>query len=357
MNSTSMIVPRIAPDVPVRYATGNNRPFTRSLALALMNGGVVTEADAAALDANAGEQQLVDTIVERAWREITADLRLLSWNLQISGNQHDPGFALITIRSDNGYASAPVRYISEGINRLEKAAPGLGQTVLAVLYDVCNHYLPAICTPFETIGVAQQIHWYGEVDELSALEELACMHEMDMPDKDDPDALDAFFEALETPRRSSFFRSAPQWVCYPSRVMTAEQVAGAHLSTADVIFVYSVVGACDDIHRIVTSGGPFARIDSRDADAESIDYAMYLLWDEEDGTTRALDAHWHYAIQGDYLDAMTGVRLPLAGKHIGTWFDRMRNTAQLARATEDLISLISSSHDHSNEPQAVQVRV
>lgn len=357
MTTNPMILPRIAADVPATYVAGDGRQFMRRLALALLNGKVITKDAAATFDANVTADQIARTAIVDTWRDITNGLRWFDWNLRVSGNEKQPESVWATIHSSNGVGSAPVRYIGPATQRLEQAAPGLGQTVLAVLYDVCSHYLPAICTPYETLGLAEFLYWNGEIDENAIISNLADMNGVDEPTDRSPAALDAFFDDCGAVRRSQFFRNAPEWACYPQRVLTAEHVEHARRFATDQIFVDLVTSACSEIHRIVTTGGPFARIDSRDASEHGIDYTMFLLWDDNDGTTRVLDDFWNHEFQGDYLEASTAVQLSLTKKDVGNWLNRMRNTATLAAATEDLLSYVSTADYRPDDHGPIEVRV
>jgi PRTRC genetic system protein F len=356
MNMSPLALPRIAADVPARYIAGDSRPFARNLALALMNGRLITEADAAALRDGASEHTVAETVFMREWYEITGDHRLFTWSLRVSEERQKPDSAWISIHNYDGAASCPIRYLRPGIMRLEQAAEGLGQTVLAVLFEACHHYLPSVCTPFETLGLAQYMYWYGEIDELGAMGELADMCDIEAPTEMTEARLDEFFRVCDTPRRRDFFRGAPRWVCAPDQVLNSEHVRHARKHARDLIFVDLVADACDELHRTITTGGPFARMDCRDASEHGIDYSMILLWDKDDGTGRVLDDFWNHELQGDYLDASTMTQLPLTGTSVRRWFDRMRNTSRVARATEDLLSLISSLDCEPAEPLAIRVR-
>ncbi|MCR1769031.1 PRTRC system protein F [Burkholderia glumae] len=352
MSILPTILPRIAAEVPVQYVTGHNRPFARSLALALLKGRTITKEDASMLNASSGELQLSQITLNRVWSSITSRVRSFDWTLRIVGEKNDPDAAWLTVASRGGPSTAPIRTIGAGIMRLEDAAAGLGQTVLAVLYEACSHYLPAVCTPQEAIGLAEYMYWYGEVDEFGALEELSCCHDMAMPDRNSEQDVAEFFAACDTPRRAEFFSDAPEWACYPQRVLTAEQVSHVRNFATDQIYVDLIADTCDKIHECVTSCGPFAQVGAVDAMATPIDYGMYVRWSEDDSTTRILDDHWHYATQGETLDAMTCVRFSMKGGDISRWLRRMDSTARLAEHVEELIMMLSGVH-----PIAARVRV
>ncbi|WP_186270395.1 PRTRC system protein F [Burkholderia gladioli] len=357
MTPLPLVLPTISPKVPTRYVTGSDRHFIRGLALALVNGRVVTKADAERLGESTDERKVAEGTIYREWQEITSGLRWFDWNLRVVNEGNPAKSAWFLIHSGNGIGNAPVRFIGAGIQRLERAVPGLGQTVLAVLYETCAHYLPSVLTPQETLGLAEYMYWYGEADEFAAMDELALMYDLKIPKERTDEAIDEFFAQCDTPRRREFFPTAPEWACYPQRVLTADEVACAHTRTNDIIFVDAVVHACDAIHAIVNSGRKFARVNCSDAGEHGIDYATFLLWEQEDGTGRVLDDFWNNELQGDYLEASAAIALPFAGKAIGNWFERMHNTAALARATEELISFLSVDAEEDAPAQRVEVRV
>ncbi|QTD91783.1 PRTRC system protein F [Burkholderia anthina] len=346
MIAPALALPRIAAGVPTRYVTstdhGSDGHFAHELALALMRGKLLTDDDAVNADSHRDETELARHAITREWLDRTDGLMIFEWNLRVSEESYSPTVyasgsarsAWLSIHSNEGAGSAPCRYLSAGINHLENVMPGLGQTALAVLYEACHHYLPSVCTPRETLYLAEYQYWQGYANEADALEELMFFYDTD-PAKT---TAEEFFAEYSVPRRADFFRGAPEWITEPVQVLSTADVGYASLVDDTAA---AVANACDEIHHLIVHGGPFARVDCRDAGHGTVDYSMYLFWDQQDGTDRILDDFIENELQADPLDASCVVQLPLAGNAIGNWFVRMSNTARLARAVETLLDLLA----------------
>ncbi|KVC60525.1 hypothetical protein WI73_04715 [Burkholderia ubonensis] len=359
MISTALTLPRITPEVPTRYVVGDSGQFAHNLSLALMRGNMLTFEDAQLADDHRNERELARIALTRTWQELTDAHSIFEWSLRISSDSCGPSYyrtgddnnVWVSIHSDGGAGTAPVRFLRSSITHLESVMPGLGQTVLAVLYEACAHYMPAVLTPSETVSIAGYMYWQGYADEIAALPELR-MHYDDV----DEATPEEFFEACSIPRRSEFFRGAPDWLINPQQVLNTFDV---HRAAEQDEIAALAVSACDEIYSLISHCGPFARVDHHDSNAgPGIDFSLFLLWDHDDGTGRVLDDFLEHEMQGDALEAACAISLPLAGKAVGNWLARMRNTARLALAVEHLLDVIAlRSPDSPAEPQCIQVRV
>ncbi|KUZ36569.1 PRTRC system protein F, partial [Burkholderia territorii] len=289
----------------------------------------------------------------RIWNEITSDIGTFDWSLAISDASNMSDTALVRITTAEGAGSAPIRFIGSGIQRLESIQPGLGQTVLAVLYEACHHYLPSVCTPHEAMILAEYMYWYGNRDEVAALPEL---RDMNTAPGDPPLSDQEFLDHIDIPRRAEFFASAPAWAITPKRVLDASEVR-RYCDTN--LIAWAAVDACDAIHRTITTGGPFARVDHKDTSEYVQDYSLILAWDRGDGLGRILDDFWEGEMQCGDPESCAALHISTNGRALGTWLDRMRNTATLAKAVSNLLMLISTpdGSDIEGEPVKVQVRV
>ncbi|MCA8013862.1 PRTRC system protein F [Burkholderia vietnamiensis] len=353
MIAAPLTLPRVAPDVPTRYTIGDDADFMRRLSLALLRGRQLSEADAAPLNDSSTETDLALNAMPRIWKEITSDIGSFDWSLAISDANNMPDTALVRITTAEGAGSGPIRFIGSGIRRLESIQPGLGQTVLAVLYEACHHYLPSVCTPPEAMGLAEYMYWYSNKDEVAALPELRDMNTAPgdpwLPDQE-------FLDHIDVPRRAEFFASAPPWVITPKRVLDASE-ARRYYDTN--LIAWAVIDACDAIHRTITTGGPFARVDLKDTSEYVQDYSLILAWDRGDSLERILDDFWQGEMQCGDPESCAALHISTNGRALGTWLDRMRNTATLAKAVSNLVMLISTpdGSDIDGEPVKVQVRV
>ncbi|EMN1928519.1 hypothetical protein RVV18_002934 [Burkholderia ambifaria] len=165
-----------------------------------------------------------------------------------------------------------------------------------------------------------------------------------------------FLDAIDVPRRAEFFASAPAWAMNPERTLDACEVR-RHFDTS--LVAWAVIDACDTIHRTITTCGPFARIDLKDASEYCLDYSLILAWDRGDGLGRILDDFWQGEMQCGDPESCAALHISTNGRALGTWLDRMRNTAKLAKAVSNLVMLISTpdGSDIDGEPVKVQVRV
>ncbi|NTZ84388.1 PRTRC system protein F [Burkholderia metallica] len=359
MISNALTLPRIANEVPTRYVVGESGEFAHNLALSLMRGNMLTFEDAQLANDHRNERELARIAITRVWQEITDDHSIFEWSLRVSADSCGPSYyrtnddnsAWVSIHTEEGAGSAPVRFLRGSITHLENVMPGLGQTVLAVLHEACQHYLPSVLTPSETISIAGYMYWQGHTDEIAALPELRTCY-----DHIDEATPDEFFEACSIPRRAEFFRDAPEWLVNPQQVLNTFDV---HRAADQDDIAALAVSACDEIHRLISHEGPFARVDCRDSSiGPGIDFSLLLLWDHDDGTGRVLDDFLEHEMQGDALEAACAVCLPLTGKAVGNWFARMRNTARLALAVEALLDVIAlRSPDSPAEEHRIQVRV
>ncbi|KVP60785.1 hypothetical protein WJ91_06225 [Burkholderia ubonensis] len=358
MTSTALTLPRIANEVPTRYVVGESGQFAHNLALALMRGHMLTFEDAQLADDHRDEPELARIALTRTWQEFTDAHSIFEWSLRVSSDARGPSYyrtgddnsVWLSIHTEEGAGSAPVRFLRGSITHLEHVMPGLGQTVLAVLYEACTHYMPSVLTPSETLAIAGYMYWQGHADEIDALPELRAYND------DESSTPDEFFETYSIPRRAEFFRDAPEWLVKPHQVLNTFDVHRA--AERDEIAALAV-SACDEIHRLISREGPFARIDCRDSNAgPGIDFSLLLLWDHDDGTGRILDDFFEHEMQGDALEAACAINLPLAGKAVSNWFARMRNTARLAVAVEHLLDVIAlRTPDSPADAQRIQVRV
>ncbi|WP_175981315.1 PRTRC system protein F [Burkholderia sp. BCC1630] len=358
MISNALTLPRIANDVPTRYVVGESGEFAHNLALSLMRGNMLTIEDAQLADDHRNERELSRIALTRVWQDITDAHSIFEWSLRVSADSCGPSYyrtgndnsVWISIHTTDGAGTAPVRYLKRSITHLEQVMPGLGQTVLAVLYEACTHYLPSVLTPTETISIAQYLYWQGHANEIDALPELR------MYNDDESSTPEEFLETYSIPRRNEFFRDAPEWLIKPRQVLNTFDV---HRAAEHDEMAALAVSACDEIYRLVCHHGPFARVDHFDSNAgPGIDFSLFLLWDHDDGTGRVLDDFLEHEMQGDALEAACAINLPLTGKRVSNWFSRMRNTARLAVAVEALLDVIAlRSPDSPAEAQRIRVHV
>jgi len=346
---TALALPRLD-GVPLQYSgSDNGDAWCTPALLGLLDGGALLPEDARPAPANPAA--LLKRTLQRHWNAVTAGERIFVWDLSatiLSGQWHltsakpDVWWLLI----GDGEASAPAvpqLYIGHAFERLEAARAGLGQTVLAVLYDAL-HFLPNVLTPAEALDFASFIHWHGQSNEQEAIEWLFAEGEFDTRELAE--------EAYEGPTREGFFEYMPEWAANPKRVLTDRQVRRA---ARDDEFAARVVRAVDSIYGHVHAThlqGGYADCGTRDADGEPISWSAILIWHPNDMTLRLADDYLNYVIQAEYVDACTAHAFSVDGTGAADWLQKMRANGELARHVENLLDLLATPN-----PLRQQIRV
>ena len=338
---TTLALPRLN-GIPTKHlCKGGGQAWHTPALLALLDAGALTSVDAQPKPTSAGS--LLLHTLQRHWNDITAGERLLVWNLHVrtafsewAHQPEGPQQLWLFIGDDGDHAHAvPQLYIGAAFERLESVRKGLGQTVLAVLYDALRH-LPNVLTPQESFYHASWVHWYGTESEDEAIEWMSS--EGDFATREE--AADAY----EGPTRLDFFEHVPEWAAFPQRVLSERQV---RIAARKDDFAAQVVRAVDEIcehaHMTAAAGG-YADCSTRDAEGDSICWTAVLIWHPADLTLRLADDYLQQACQGEYTDAATVKVLPIDGPDVANWLQSMRANGQLARRVENLLELVAAQN-------------
>ncbi|MFM0210408.1 PRTRC system protein F [Paraburkholderia sediminicola] len=319
--------------VPAAYAIRSGESFVRPLALSMLDSGVIVEADVQRRPKS--EAALVAEALTRRWARITEGMRLFDWNLRIEQapegyfgdrtKSADHFWAMI--QTTGGAVSCRHVCIGGAMQALEAVREGLGQTVLAALYDALN-MLPTVCTPHFMLGLAEYMYWYGESNEAYAIDEAMQIH--DVKTREELLTLTDFFT------RSQFFAGMPEWAALPRRVLTRNQITRA--ANSDPL-AREVVDAMTTIWGIACHYGPFADLRSGDVGADLIDFGLVVRWSEDDVAGRIIDDYAHQACEGEYLEASAVTPLKIVGGDLADWLKHMEATALLAKAVEHLLTI------------------
>lgn len=322
--------------VPASYRIGCGRAFARELTLSLLDGHVITEADLAKRPKT--ELELATRALSRRWTQITEGMRYFDWHLRVEMTPEGTYPSMVddgetvwaAIQTENGPVSCRQLFIGDGLEALEQVRAGLGQTVLATLYDAF-HMLPQAATPLRVFWLASYTYWYGEMDETEALDEMMALH--------DVKSLEELMTVTDVFTRRAFFEGMPEWAVFPKRVLTRNQVRRA-ASRDD--YAREVVDAMDALWNVVTFYGPFADVRSNDVGADLIDFALLVRWNGDDQLTRVLDDFLHNASDGEYVIASCVTPLKLVSTDFATWLKEMEATALLAKCVERVLALFES---------------
>ncbi|VWB76798.1 hypothetical protein BLA6993_03631 [Burkholderia lata] len=323
-------------DVPASYTIGVGRTFARELTLSLLDTHVITAAD---LEKRPGsELELASRALSRRWTQLTDGMRYFDWQLHVDPQPEGSFYGSpvmadtlwASIRTTDGPVSCRHVYIRDGIQALEQVRVGLGQTVLATLYDAFR-MLPVSITPSYALGIAEYLYWYGEYDESAALEEMMAAY--------DVTSVDELRSVTDVFTRSQFFAAMPEWVSLPKRVLTRRQV---QIAAKRDDYAREIVDAMDSLWNIVRFYGPFADLRSEDIGADPIDFALLVRWSDDDEITRVVDDYLHQMADGDYVTAGAVTPLKIVGDDFADWLKAMEASALLAKAVERVLALFEA---------------
>ncbi|MFT0167531.1 PRTRC system protein F [Paraburkholderia mimosarum] len=332
MSFSPLAVPELD-GIPHRYTIGVGRTFARDLTLSLLDTGVIAQADIESRPRN--EVVLAKRALMRHWTHITDGMRYFDWNLRIEAtpqtfywSQPDSESVWASVHTKEGPVSCRHVYLRDGIEALEHVRAGLGQTVLATLYDAFR-MLPLCFTPEYAFGIASMVYWYGESDETEAIEEMMALH--DVKTREELESVTDVFT------RRQFFNAMPEWAVFAKRVLTRRQV---QLAARRDSYAREVVDAMDSLWNIVRFYGPFADLRSEGFGADPIDYALLVRWSDDDEITRVADDWLQQASDGDYVIASAVAPLKIVGDDFTKWLKQMESTALLAKAVERVLALL-----------------
>jgi PRTRC genetic system protein F len=348
MTFDALTVPDISA-LPATYGASAQSPFVRDICLGLFDSGLLVESDAV----HTAPAKFAAAAIDRTWKRATASLQLFQWNLAVheedfapwvesKWTESDPHVCAV-ISTDNGPVSCETVFIGEAMYRLESIKTGLGQSVLAVLYEALD-YLPWSITIREALYFAEYFHWYCERDERGAYESyLDCGN--------DPCTFEQFLADNDVLRRSDFFKVMPEWAAHPKQVLSRRQID--RLARQDE-FAGRIIAACDSILGVATNYGPFAPINNRHSISDCADISLIVCWSQDDPVYRMVDDYLQdIGESGEQVEATAVVQMPIAGAALRDWMSKIQNSALLARSVEVLLETISGPADRTAEEQRV----
>lgn len=322
---SALTLPRLS-GVPTQYLVAGASDWTRKLLLELQEDGAILPEDFAGRPVSMA--QLLKNVLRRHWLEITRGARAFRWDLIAShwnsswqaADNPSPWLLICASARENDPWPCPTFYIGEALLRLEDIAAGLGETVLAALYDALK-LLPNTLTPRRSLWQAEFVYWHGEQSESAAA--------------------DAWGESLgeDVFRRDQFFEHMPEWAAHPKRRLTTKQIRAA--AERDE-FAAAVVAALDSAVLTAGNGSDLADCSFDDAEPDSTCWTAWLRWSPADAAERIADDWCNYVTQGEYIDAATAYRCSGDGRRAAAWLRKMRRTAQVAREIEQLLLLIAT---------------
>ncbi|MDR6739612.1 PRTRC genetic system protein F [Herbaspirillum sp. 1173] len=333
---TPWILPRLSATIPTSIwpAGAGERPIARDLAICLLQTDLVDEAD---LQSARDETELCKLALTRWWSGHARGLSLFrlqpsiqtTRNIGHYGSLADAAFCLDT---EDRF---PLLTMESTISHLEEERYGLGQTVLALLYDALA-YLPYTLSPDTVFGLAQYYYWQGEADEV-AFANVSIEYE-----ESGASSVEQFLSEYEVFRKADFFRNIPDWLVWPKRVCSRKQA----LRAAETSLTRDVIAACDSVSAWGQRPEFIRRADISachiDSAVDPICATMALAWSDNDATTRVIDDAFSMFMQGESTEMVTVSELALDVRSVKKRLAAMEEMLGLARRVEELILLIGA---------------
>jgi PRTRC genetic system protein F len=341
MSFSAIALPSLA-DVPTRYTVQSGHAFALPFALSLLRNGLIAETDIARRPTS--EIALCAKALTRNWHDITARLTRFDWHLRIEQDQYgewdgaylgasrdaNPDVVWALLGTYDGPFSCGQVCVGPAIEYLEGLRRGLGQTVLAALYDVLG-MLPLVCTTRMAISIAEYTYWHGHDNEKDAFEEAMFYHDVKTKEE--------LAETTDFVTEKQIYGRMPKWAKHAARKLSRAQVQRAAKPDA---FAQAVIDAMDELWTVLLFCGPFADHSSPDAGAELVDFTLIVRWSDDDSVGRIIDDYGHYAAEGDHIPAASVTGLRLSDRSIPEWLQMMRATSLLAAAAERVLDLLGS---------------
>lgn len=216
--------------------------------------------------------------------------------------------------------------VGPGLEALEAAHPGLGQTVFAILSRKSFLVYP-LYSPGEAADTASYVYWMGEASEDAVL---------DMECGDDPDAREAMRAEMVTAQeiRDAF----PPWVlATPSRRLADATLKELSARLPD-----------PELREIIADTRALARLSLTrafrpDFEGEYLGWGAVLSWREDDLTVRIFDDMRRMAFEGEYCELIGEVELALnEPQTMRAWQRAMRVRFKAIRLIDRLIYRLSA---------------
>ncbi|WP_083893515.1 PRTRC system protein F [Herbaspirillum sp. B65] len=334
--TTPWVLPQLSSSIPTAIwpAGASERPIARDLAICLLQTELIDEAD---LQTARDETELCKLALSRWWNEHAHGLSLFRLQPSIQTTRNIGHYGSI---ADAAFCldiedRFPLLTIERAISHLEEERQGLGQTVLALLYDALT-YLPYTLSPNTVFGLAQYYYWGGEEDEIAYVENTDAMADSGAS------TVEQFFSENEVFRKADFFRNVPEWLVTPQRVCTRKQA----LRTAETSLTRDVIASCDEVVAWGQRQEFVQRADITacriDACVDPISATMALAWSDDDATTRIIDDAFSLFMQGESTEMVTVSELQLDVRSVKKRLGAMEEMLGLARRVEELILLIGA---------------
>lgn len=333
-SAPSFALPRLAPEIPVRLHDANQLALQAEVALLLNRAGLLHRRDVQRLFDS--PYDYTQAALERWLRQGTGELRTIQPWLQMTLSPDESG-RLEYVELVNEFSFCGVHYIGDGLEDLERRAPGLAAAAVDALDDqwACPFFLPGDAYDWVVRG-----EWMGEDDENEAIR-LNCKTQKQREE---------MREAMIT--RKEVDDTYPGWLIAsrsgtPTPLPTNEELARmADLPddigavAAAVLTVRRTTQSYVDARR--NAGVGLDDPDETDDDSMFFGYSHVLAWRRDDDITeRVCDDLYNVARQNGVDRAVDRATVEAScPAHLARWARGQRLRHRALRALDQLLALI-----------------
>lgn len=319
--SCALPLPAIPSTVPSRYEIRHDLKKTVQTLLAFLDLGMVSETDL--VEPWRSESEVLRRAFNRFIEQEGSGLTLFSPRVVIADSLDgyeapEPGEDILFCFYSTSMESL---FIGNRTARIEKACPGLGETLLFQIEKaLCATFY--CVTPERCLDLARYIYWQGEDDEQQVVEEM-------LSEGENPDTMEIY-------RRSDYLAHLPGWAAESREKLPPDRLREI-ARTGKGLVKEAAETALELAAEHIEDYRP-PRFDEFIGD--NIDPALYVRWMEEDDVGRVFDDFYQYAIQSESTDMHGYISSKPDKKGVGKALEDIRQFFRLLRALEKAFSLI-----------------
>lgn len=293
--SPTLILPKIPATIPETLTVTDASTRAAKIVLSLLDLGLVNEEDVRGGNL---PHEVIASALTRWVEERSADLKQhFDLRLGLTDSMGNLGYSeemLEQLHSEEPipenslkiaiyFGKANSYFLSEKVEALEKAAPGLGETALSRLYSALHQTMFAV-TPCYALDEARHYYWMGEENEECAIEEMG----------EDEESYDGL-------KRSEFDEWIPAWAANPCEKLSRDQIEALAQRPG-------LTEVCNLLLENDENDYPFfVWSESLSEDGyQNLEYGCFLSWRDGDPVGRIFDDWANYMMQIGTTD-LTGV--------------------------------------------------
>jgi len=314
-------LPAIPSTVPSRYEIRHDLKKTVQALLAFLDLGMVSETDL--VEPCQSETEVLRRAFNRFIDQEGSGITLFSPRIVIADSLDEneapePGEDIQFCFYSTSMESL---FIGNRTAHIEKACPGLGETLLFQIEKaLCATFY--CVTPERCLDLARYIYWQGEDDERQVVEEM-------LAEGENPDTMEIY-------RRSDYLAHLPDWAAESREKLSTDRLREIACTRKGLV-KDAAQAALDLAEQHIEDYRP-PHFDEFVGD--NIDPALYVRWSENDDVGRVFDDFYHYVIQSECTEMHGYLSSKPDTEGIGKALEDIRQFFRILRALEKAFSLI-----------------